>query len=431
MTATKKVIPVLDCRAGMLQIPGQDGVYQSEEILSICHYYSDHGADALLIRDLSATDAEHEKNIYLIKNISREIDIPIITGGNVRNLEDVKKYLYAGAQSVYLDAANDDNVDLMKEAADRFGTEKIFAALTKPEHLNRVLELLQLGAGAIIADIAGLDLQQIAELASEVGQFYLYSPNELDQITTILNHTWAAGVMLSIPVQKEADVTVLKHQLKTRGVAVETYESRLCWADFKLNSDGQIPVIVQDYKTAEILMLAYMNQEAFEKTVETGIMTYFSRSRQSLWVKGETSGHTQYVKELTADCDRDTLLAKVRQLGPACHTGAKSCFFETLVKKEYQDVNPLKVFEDVYATIKNRKEFPKEGSYTNYLFDKGIDKILKKLGEEATEIVIASKNPNTEEIKYEISDFLYHMMVLMAEKNITWEEITKELSDRS
>ena len=173
-----------------------------------------------------------------------------------------------------------------------------------------------------------------------------------------------------------------------------------------------------------------MNQEAFEKTVKTGRMTYFSRSSQSLWTKGETSGHFQYVKSLTIDCDKDTLLAKVDQVGAACHTGNPTCFFNEIVKREYVEKNPLKVLEDVYEIILDRKAHPKEGSYTNYLFDKGIDKILKKVGEEATEIVIAAKNPDPEEVKYEISDFLYHMMVLMAERGVTWEDITQELSQR-
>jgi len=123
-------------------------------------------------------------------------------------------------------------------------------------------------------------------------------------------------------------------------------------------------------------------------------------------------------------------LAKVSQVGVACHTGSRSCFFNEIVKKEYLDTDPAKVFEDVYKVILDRREHPKEGSYTNYLFDKGIDKILKKVGEECTEIVIAAKNPDPEEIKYEISDFLYHVMVLMAEKGVTWEDITRELARR-
>lgn len=212
---------------------------------------------------------------------------------------------------------------------------------------------------------------------------------------------------------------------------VETLEAALQWEDLQKNPDGLVPVIAQDYRTGEVLMMAYMNEEAYEQTIRTGRMTYFSRSRGELWLKGETSGHFQYVKSLTADCDKDTLLAKISQVGAACHTGARSCFFNEILKKDYEEEsNPLQVFEEVFGVIQDRKIHPKEGSYTNYLFDKGIDKILKKLGEEATEIVIAAKNPNANEIKYEISDFLYHMMVLMAEKNISWEEITEELARR-
>ena len=189
-------------------------------------------------------------------------------------------------------------------------------------------------------------------------------------------------------------------------------------------------VIVQDYRTMEVLMMAYMNEQAFTDTLLTGKMHYYSRSRKCQWLKGETSGHFQYVRSLRLDCDNDTILARVHQIGPACHTGAVSCFYQPLAEKESREMNPLKVFESVFQVILDRKEHPKEGSYTNYLFEKGIDKILKKVGEEATEIVIAAKNPDPEEIKYEISDLLYHLMVLMAEKGVSWEDITEELAKR-
>ena len=191
-----------------------------------------------------------------------------------------------------------------------------------------------------------------------------------------------------------------------------------------------IPAIVVEQGTGEVLMLAYMNRESLAKTLETGYTWFYSRSRQELWNKGATSGHLQKVVSIYGDCDQDTLLVTVKQTGAACHTGNRSCFYRPILKKEYDDTNPLKVFEDVYAVIQDRKVHPKEGSYTNYLFDKGIDKILKKVGEEATEIVIAAKNPDPEEIKYEISDFLYHVMVLMAERGVSWADITKELARR-
>ena len=236
--------------------------------------------------------------------------------------------------------------------------------------------------------------------------------------------------MSSIQFDKKFNFMNYKTELKAQNIPVNVFESPMKFSDFKTNEDDMIPVIVQDYKTDKVLMLAYMNEEAFNNTIATGKMTYYSRSRDELWVKGETSGHYQYVKELYMDCDVDTMLAKVRQTGVPCHTGADTCFFNELVKKEYDNTNPMKVFEDVFQVILDRKENPKEGSYTNYLFDKGIDKILKKVGEEATEIVIAAKNPDPQEIKYEISDFLYHVMVLMAEKGVSWKEIIKELARR-
>ena len=159
-------------------------------------------------------------------------------------------------------------------------------------------------------------------------------------------------------------------------------------------------------------------------------MTYYSRSRNELWEKGDTSGHFQYVKSLTADCDLDTILAKVKQIGAACHTGSYSCFFNEIAKKDYTEKNPQKVLDSVYNVIADRKVNPREGSYTNYLFDKGLDKILKKCGEEATEITIAAKNANGNEIVYEMADYLYHMMVLMVEKGVSWEDVTDEFARR-
>ena len=221
-----------------------------------------------------------------------------------------------------------------------------------------------------------------------------------------------------------------KTTMEDKKIGYKPLTAAIPFSKFKLNEAGLIPAIVQDDVTGDVLMLAYMNEASYNKTLETGLMTYFSRSRQSLWLKGETSGHYQYVKSLYLDCDNDTILAKVSQVGAACHTGNRTCFYRDLVKKEFNNVNPLEVFENVYQIIKDRKEHPKEGSYTNYLFDKGIDKILKKVGEECTELVIAAKNPDPEEIKYEMSDFLYHAMVLMVERGVTWEDITEELANR-
>ncbi|NLP34660.1 MAG: bifunctional phosphoribosyl-AMP cyclohydrolase/phosphoribosyl-ATP diphosphatase HisIE [Clostridiales bacterium] len=249
-----------------------------------------------------------------------------------------------------------------------------------------------------------------------------------NDITSLLQLSTVEGISTNFYENK--DIIKAKLLLKQNNINVNTFESKIPFSEFKVDSNGLIPVIVQDYKSDEVLMLAYMNEEAYNKTITGGKMTYYSRGRQTIWLKGETSGHYQYVKELTTDCDKDTILAKVLQIGPACHTGSPSCFFTELVRKDYRNYNPFHVFQDVYDVILDRRKNPKEGSYTNYLFDKGIDKILKKCGEEATEITIAAKNPGTEELRYEIADYLYHLMVLMAECGLDWSDITNELAHR-
>lgn len=206
------------------------------------------------------------------------------------------------------------------------------------------------------------------------------------------------------------------------------------FSEFKKGADGLVPAIVQDYMSGQVLMMAYMNEEAYEKTVETKKATFWSRSRKELWVKGDTSGHYQHVKEIAIDCDSDTLLLKVAQDGNACHTGAYSCFYKYMDGEgNFAEVDTFKqkdVFQGVYDVVADRKVNPKEGSYTNYLFEKGIDKILKKVGEETAEIIIGAKNEGKDEMVYEISDLIYHLTVLMVEKGATWEDIYDELDKR-
>ena len=198
--------------------------------------------------------------------------------------------------------------------------------------------------------------------------------------------------------------------------------------NLKFDEKGLIPAIVQDIDTKEVLMLAYMNKVSIEKTLKEKKACYFSRSRQELWVKGEISGNTQEVKGFYFDCDKDTILLYVKQKGVACHTESYSCFFNKILGEE--TVNIKELFNKLYALIKDRKINPKEGSYTNYLFDKGLDKILKKVGEESAEVIIAAKNENKEEMVYEISDLVYHVLVLMVNSDVKIEDIKNELKIR-
>lgn len=195
----------------------------------------------------------------------------------------------------------------------------------------------------------------------------------------------------------------------------------------KFDSAGLIPVIVQDYYSKQVLMLAYMNRESLEISIREGTTCFFSRSRQELWRKGETSGNRQHIASIMADCDMDTLLVEAIVDGPACHTGEKSCFFE----EQYQsaDHNAFSI-DALYGLIKGRKLSPKEGSYTTYLFAKGVDKILKKVGEECTEVIIGAKGGDREETVFELSDLMYHALVLMAEMGIEPKDVFECLAGR-
>ena len=397
--------------------------------VNLAKFYQENNADALMIYDMSDSDESHEKALDVIKSICEEMDIPVYGAGNVKRMEDIKKLLYAGCNKAALNYSKLGNVEITEEVSKKFGADKIIACVSSKEEIADNKELIKEFCELVLL----VKPVKIHDAAEECPVPMLVSIPELtlDKLIAVLQIENVYGITGEVATNNAAEIPALKGILEENGIAVSRVRARFAWEEFKLNSDGLLPVIVQDYKTDEVLMMAYMNKEAYEKTVSTGLMTYYSRSRKEQWVKGETSGHYQHVQSLTIDCDLDTMLAKVIQTGVACHTGNKTCFFQSVLEKEMKtEDNPLRVFEDVYAVIKDRKLNPKEGSYTNYLFDKGVDKILKKVGEEATEIVIAAKNPNANEIKYEISDFLYHVMVLMVEKGVTWADITEDLAKR-
>jgi phosphoribosyl-ATP pyrophosphohydrolase/phosphoribosyl-AMP cyclohydrolase len=209
----------------------------------------------------------------------------------------------------------------------------------------------------------------------------------------------------------------------------------------KFNEQGLIPAIVQDVNSGQVLMMAYMNQEALDKTVASGQTWFYSRSRQCLWKKGETSGNIQTVQEIRYDCDQDTLLVLVEQTGAACHTGHYSCFYRTLDGQEkepalfdaaqvYQGKEGPAILLELMEVIRQRQKDRPEGSYTTYLFNEGIDKILKKVGEESAEVIIAAKNPDNSELIYEVGDMIYHLLVLLVEKGVDITEIFAELRSR-
>ena len=428
ITEHKNIVATIYLKDGQA-VTGRLDMTPRGDILELAELYNDSGIDKIFCIDLSTEDEEHEKNILAIREINRNIEVKTCAAGNIRRLEDVKKFLYAGCVEVMLNGSKPQTVQLVREASERFGKEKILVSLNTVDFLFKTKSFLpDYVHELVIMDPA---LKTGLENITPVPYILMQEDYDFDAIKKALQSEQIRGIYGTFINDTNTDIMQLKASLSELGIKMDNFEPQLRWDQLKCDANGLIPCIVQDYKTDQVLMMAYMDQDSFEATIRSGKMTYYSRSRQAQWVKGETSGHTQYVKSLTADCDFDTLLAKVSQTGGiACHTGAPSCFFNSIIQKEYVERNPLKVLENVYDVIMDRKANPKEGSYTNYLFDKGLDKILKKVGEEATEIIIAAKNPDSEETVYEVSDFLYHLMVLMAERGITWEDITRELAQR-
>ena len=210
--------------------------------------------------------------------------------------------------------------------------------------------------------------------------------------------------------------------------AFEVNEERI--EKLKFDANGLIPAVAQDVKSGDVVMLAYMNKESLTETIKTGYATYFSRSRQQLWKKGETSGNVQRVREILYDCDGDALLLKIAQTGVACHPGASSCFHNSLTGKDESAPASSHVLEELFEVIEDRKANPVPGSYTNYLLEKGVEKICKKVGEEASETIIAAVKGSNDEVRYEASDLLYHLMVLIANQGMRPEELYDELRSR-
>ncbi|MDE7324668.1 MAG: bifunctional phosphoribosyl-AMP cyclohydrolase/phosphoribosyl-ATP diphosphatase HisIE [Lachnospiraceae bacterium] len=421
----KKIIPYINAENETAQ-----------SVILRAERYGRAGADALFVYNYSVVESEREEFFGTLRQITRQVDLPVLAGVCAKHFEDIKKAVYTGVRQVVLPYEKISSCELIKEGAQRFGNDKLIIELNAADEKyatplvldDIVREVKDCGAAGLLIKHLTVTNGVRAKIKDARLPVLVRDSLMRNDMGTLLSMENVVAVATDYYEGK--DIFAIKHALKEGGAPVDTFESPVSFAQMKKNKDGLIPVIVQDYKNNEVLMLAYMDEMAYNKTMETGRMTYFSRERQKLWVKGEESGHFQYVKSLAIDCDSDTLLAKVMQVGAACHTGNRSCFYRELLKKGSVKEDTAAIFERIFKVILDRKEHPKEGSYTNYLFDKGIDKILKKCGEEATEIVIAAKNPDKEEVKYEIADFLYHMMVLMAECGVDWEDITGELSHR-
>lgn len=361
-------------------------------IPELAKYYEQKGADALILFDLSESLEEHKLHQRIVKCLCGRSQIPVMAGGHIEGLHDMETLIDVGCARVFLNMSKKENRDLLPEAQKQFGKEHIAVCINDFTFSKEESRQIEKYAGEVILLGDNRHLYE-AVRSLPVTCIPLMDLMDYQKVYVLLKEENVSGISGNVISNTEVDLFELKDLLQMKGITMKQQKSAIGWSEFKLNSDGLIPVIVQDYRNGEVLMLAYMNEEAFDKTVKTGRMTYWSRSRQELWLKGETSGHFQYVKRLSIDCDNDTLLAYVAQTGAACHTGNRSCFYRDLMKKEYDVADPMDTLQHLYEKAQSRR-----GTLINHT-----------------------------SVKKQAADVLRHMTDLMAEYQVSWEDVAEEI----
>ena len=469
----KRIIACLDVRNGRV-VKGTKftDIKDVDSPEKLAKFYSDNSVDELVFYDITASNEERKTSLEFVQRVAQVINIPFSAGGGVSTIEDFKYILRKGADKVSVNSAAVKNPQLIREASMAFGSQCVVLSMdvkkndegswsvyvkggrekTELDAIEWAITAAELGAGEIVVNSIdedgmknGYDLELLRRITSVVNIPVIASggAGKKEHFLDAIQNAGVDGV-LAASVFHFGDIKVpeLKRYLKENGAeirmpeaapqkleSITTEDSDIIMISF--DKDGLVPCICQDAKTGEVLMLAYMNEQSLRLTLEKKRAVYYSRSRGELWEKGATSGNTQKVRALYYDCDADALLIKVEQTGNACHTGEYSCFFNAV----FDDLgvsadSGSSVFGELYATVIGRKNDPSEGSYTNYLFDKGLDKILKKVGEEAAETIIAAKNQDRQELIGETGDLIYHLTVMLAEKGISMDEIEQELKSR-
>ena len=404
---TKRIIPCLDVRNGrVVKGVNFEGLHDVSDPVELAAFYSDSGADELVFYDITASFEERKLFTDCLRAVAAQIFIPLTVGGGINSIDDFDRVLKCGADKVSVNSGAIRDPSLIAAAAKKYGAQCV----------------------VLSADVKRVD-GQFRGTRGRLRRSRLH--RGFCRALPELPGRGRRPCGVDFPLRRGCDPRPEgpscrgghSHAPRTKSKTGD--RSMIAIDDLKFDEKGLIPAIVQDADSGRVLTLAYMNRESLGISLERRLTCFWSRSRQELWLKGETSGNYQHIVSITADCDHDALLVRVHPDGPACHLGTASCF-----------ENPLLIGEEafsldgLYALLTDRKAQLPEGSYTSYLFQKGIDKILKKVGEECTEVIVAGKGGERAETVYEIADLAYHVMVLMVEMGIRPEEIRRELASR-
>ena len=458
----RRIIPCLDIKDGRT-VKGVNfkDLKDAGDPVALAKIYSKQGADELVFLDISATDEQRKTLSELVSRIASEINIPFTVGGGIYSVEDAAILLNAGADKISINTAAVENPDLIKQIATRFGSQCVVIAVdailadndwyvvthagkenTHIKVIDWVKKCEELGAGEILLTSMNtdgtkkgfaIDLTNMVCEACSLPVIASGGAGKKEDFLNLFRLTNASGgLAASIFHYGEVPITGLKRYLASENIPVRLLMTNDDMEETIINADqidfkkgnGLVPAIIQHYQTGNVLMLGYMNEKAFSQTKESGLVTFYSRSRQTLWVKGETSKNYLHLKSMYLDRDKDTLLILAEPDGPTCHTGEKTCFGEETYT---HSLDFLKTLEQVIAS---RRGVETESSYTSNLFRKGINYITKKFGEESSEVIIAALAQDNKAFKGEVSDLLYHLLVLLNEKSVSLDDIVKTLKDR-
>lgn len=428
--------PALDRKLLMATIYLKDGVAlksrdcqeplgQAEEIARL---YNDSGIDKILLWDLSETKEEHNNTLKVIREINRVLEISSYAYGWTSSIRDIREYLFSGCRSVILCSSDPELPNMIEECQKRYRKDRISLALDdvdilfkKRAEIEEYYEDVYVFKPEILESVINM---------TELPFYACIDSMELSDYLEILEQPNCRGIGGPLLNDKNTDIMTLKHSLFSKGVSVIINDSNMEWSEFKLDADGLIAVVAQDYATKEVLNYGYMNQEAFLATMAKGKMHYYDKHTGCVTMHGAGTEQFQYLKSLSVDCHKQAILAKVSQIGVACHTGNYSCFYTEIMKKDYTEKNTVKVLENIYNVIVNRKKYPREGSFTNFLMSKGLNEIARRIQSESTELILSAKDQDAEALRTELSDLIYFMMVLMCENNITWDDVINEMAQR-
>lgn len=442
----KRIIPCLDVKDSRV-VKGINFVNLKDmgDPVELARAYDQAGADELVFLDISKTQDGHDLMLDVIEKTAQAISIPLTVGGGIQTLADIDRILAAGASAVSIGTAALKDPDFVTEAVAKYGSQKLVAAVdiqfdpeqgdfyvyshggnqrTEWKAFDWLIECEKLGFGQLLITNKdrdgvqnGFDLDFLKQASQVVSLPIIASggAGSIDDFVTLFEETTiSAGLAASIFHNGTVTISDLKERLVEGGIAILPTKK----PDFE-KANGLISAILQDVNTKQVLMNGFMNEEAYRLTIQDNVVWFYSRTKNRLWKKGETSQHYQYVKGMSLDCDADALLIQVQPAGPTCHLGTASCFDQT-------DFSLNQLFQ----TVKSKLEKREEGSYTAYLAQEGLDKILKKCGEELTETVIAAKNNDAEELVSESSDLLYHLFVLLAYQGVDLSDVEALLASR-